>query len=144
MPTQCISELKRFEIFRNSSLFSTLWLLRNFYSCDAHYANYGKHSLNNHFQHCSHSVYQIYSVLKLFEIAVYFARFGFDEISTLVIRIMLTMANIVYIITCNIAQTVYIRIKTFWNFSKFQFVLNILAFTKFLLLWCALCQLRQT
>ena len=145
MNTQCISDLQRFEIFQNSCFFSTFWLLRNFYSCDAHHANYGKHSLNNHFQqgahsvydiysvlklfkiavccahlalrnfycgdahhanygkhsfnhhfqHCAHSVYQIESVLKVFETAFFFAHFCFYEISTLVMCIMLTMANIV-------------------------------------------------
>ena len=89
------SLLKRFETFRNCSLFCTFWLLLNFYLGDSHHANYGKHSLNHHFEHCKHSVYQIYSVLKLFEIAVYFAHFGFYEISTLVMCIMLTMAHIV-------------------------------------------------
>ena len=123
--TQCISDLQRFEIFRNSSFFSTSWLLRNFYSCDAHHANYGKHSLNNHFQQCAHSVYEIYSVLNLFKIAVFFAHICLYEISTLVMRIMLTMANIVLIIISNIAHTVYIRLKAFWNFSKLQFVLHI-------------------
>ena len=74
--TQCISDLQRFETFPNCCLFCTFWLLRNFYSCDAHHANYGKHSLNNHFQHCPHCVYEIYSVFKLFEINVCFAHFG--------------------------------------------------------------------
>ena len=37
----------------------------------------------------------IYSVLRLFEITVCFAHFGFYEISKVVMRIMLTMANIV-------------------------------------------------
>ena len=89
MRTQCISDLPRFETFRNCSLFCTFLLLRNFYSCDAHHANYGKHSLNHHLQHCAHSVYQIYSVLKLFKITVCFTHFGFYEISTPVVRIML-------------------------------------------------------
>ena len=47
------------KFFRNSRFFSIFWLLRNFYSCDAHHANYGKHSLNNHFQQCPHFVYEI-------------------------------------------------------------------------------------
>ena len=118
-------------------MFCAFWLIRNIYSGDAHDANYCKHSLNHHFQHCAHSVYQIYSVLKLFEIAVSFTHFGFYEISTLVMRIMLPMGNIVQIITFNIAYTVYIRFTAFWNFSKSLFVLDILAFTKFLLRWCA-------
>ena len=46
---------------------------------------------------------------------------GFYELSTVVMRIMLTMANIVLIIISNIAHTVYIRFKAFWNFSKLQF-----------------------
>ena len=40
-------------------------------------------------------------------------------------RIMQTMVNIVLIIISNIAHTVYIRFKVFWNFSKLQFVLHI-------------------
>ena len=122
MRTQCISDWKHFETFRNCSLFCTFLLLRNFCSCDAHHANYGKHSFKHHFQHCAHSVYQIESILKLFEIAVCFAHFCFYEISTLVMRIKLTMANIVLNIISNIAHTVYIRLKAFWNFSKLQFV----------------------
>ena len=94
-PTLCRLDLQCFPTCRNCSLFCTFLLLRNFYPCDAHHANYGKHSLNNHFQQCAHSVYEIYSVLKLFKIAVCFAHFCFCEISTLVMRIMLSMANIV-------------------------------------------------
>ena len=41
------------------------------------------------------SVYKIYTVFKLFEIADCSAHFDFFEISTPVMRIMLTMANIV-------------------------------------------------
>ena len=89
MRTQPISDWKRFETFRNCSLFSTFFLWRNFYSGDVHHANHGKHSLNHHLQHCAHSVYQIYSVLKLFKITVCFTHFGFCEIATPVVRIML-------------------------------------------------------
>ena len=70
-------------------------LSRNFYSPDPHHANHGKYSLNDHFWHGAHSVYNIYTVFKLFEIAVCSAHFDFFEISTPVMRIMLTMANIV-------------------------------------------------
>ena len=93
MRTQCISDWKRFETFRNCSLFCKFWLLRNFYSGDAHHANHGKHSLNHHLQHCAHSVYQINSVFKLFKITVCFTHFGFYKISTPVVRIMLTKAK---------------------------------------------------
>ena len=93
--TQCISDLECFETFRNCSLFWTFWVLRNFYSGDAHHALYGKHSINHHFQHCEHSVYQSFSVLKLFEIAVCFTPSAFYEISSPVMRTMLTMVNIV-------------------------------------------------
>ena len=112
-------------------------LLRNFYSPDAHHANHGKQRINHHFRHGADSVYKKYSDFKLFEIAVCFAHFDFFEISTLVIRIILTMANIVYIIISYIAHTVYIRFTLFSNFSKLQFVLHILTFSKFLLRWCA-------
>ena len=93
MRTQCISDLKRFETFRNCSLFCPFLFLRNFHSGDAHHDNYGKHSLNHHLQHCAHSFYQIYSVLKLLEITVCFIHFGFYEISTPVVRILLTKAK---------------------------------------------------
>ena len=43
----------------------------------------------------AHKVYTIYSDFKVFEIAVCFAHFDFFEISTPVMRIMLTMENIV-------------------------------------------------
>ena len=95
MCTQCIWDLQCFEIFRNSSFLSTFWLLRNFYGGDAHHSNHGKHTLNNHFRHCSHCVYEIYSVFKLFKMAVSFSPLGFYKISSMVTRIMLTMANIV-------------------------------------------------
>ena len=130
---------KAFWNFSKLQFVFTFWLLRKSYCGDAHHAIYGKHSLNHHLQHCAHSVYQIYSVLKLFKIAVCFTHFGFYEISTPVVRMMLTMANIVLIIISNIAHTVYIRLKGFWNFSKLQFALHIFVFTKFLLWWCASC-----
>ena len=56
---------------------------------------FAKHSLNHHFRHGAHSLYKIYSVFKLFEIPVCFAHFDLFEISTAVMRIMVTMANIV-------------------------------------------------
>ena len=65
-----------------------------------------QNSLNHHFQHCAHSVYQIYRVLKLFEIAVCFAHFGFYEISTPVMGSMETVVNIVEVIISDIGQTV--------------------------------------
>ena len=120
------------------------WLLRNFYSGDAHHANHADRCSNHHFRYCASCVYQIYSVFKLFEIAVCFAYFGFYEISTPVMRTMLTMPNKVYIIIFNIPQTVYIRYTTYWNFSKLFFVLHVLAFTKFQLRWCAPFQLLWT
>ena len=107
--TVCIWDLQCFETFRNCCLFWTFWHIRNIYSGDAHHANYGKRSSDNHFQHCAHSVYQILRIFKVFEIAVCFGHFGIFEISTPVMRIMLTMANVVQIIIFNIAQTVYIR-----------------------------------
>ena len=98
----CKSDLQCFQTLLNCSLFQHIWLLRNFYSGDAHYANDGKHSLNHHFRPSAHSVYKIYSVFKLFEFAICFAHFGFYEISTPVMRTMLTIANIIYI---NISNT---------------------------------------
>ena len=71
----CKSDLQCFETFRNCCLFCTFWLLRNFYSGDAHHANYDKHNLHQHFQHSVNCVYKIYSVFKLFEFAVCFCTF---------------------------------------------------------------------
>ena len=117
--TQCIEDLQCFEPFRNSCFFYTFWLFRNYNSGDAHHINYGKHSLNNHFRHSAHSVYKIYSVFKLFEFAVCFANFDFFEITTPVMRIMLTMANIVQIIISDMAHTVYINFTVFSNFRNY-------------------------
>ena len=83
----------RFTVFSNFS--KLLFVLRNYYSGGAHHVNYGKHSLNHHFRHSADSVYKIYSVFKVFEIAVCSVHFDFFEITTPVMRIMLTMANIV-------------------------------------------------
>ena len=53
------------------------------------------------------TVYKRFTVFfKLFEIAVCFAHFDFFEISTPVMRIMLSMANIVQIIISDIAHIV--------------------------------------
>ena len=95
LDTLCRLDLQCFQTFRNFCPFCAFWLIRNIYCGDAHDANYCKHSLNHDFQYWTHSVYQIYSVLKFFEIPASFPPFGFYEISTLVMHIMLTMANIV-------------------------------------------------
>ena len=79
--TLCKTPLQCFETFRNCCLFCTFWFLRNFYSGNAHCANYGERCSNHHFRHCAQFVYHIYSVFKIFEIAVCFAQFGFYEIS---------------------------------------------------------------
>ena len=137
---QIKSVLKPFEI---AVCFGTFCLVRNFYSTEAHHANYGKHSLKHHFWYCVH-LYDIYSVFKSFEIALCFAHFGFIEISTPVMRTMQTTVNVVQIIISNIPQTVNIRFTAFWHFLKLLFVFNIWAFTKFLLRWCAPFQLLWT
>ena len=116
--TVCIWDLQCFETFRNCCLFCTFRHIRNFYSGEAHHANYSKHSLNHHFQHSAQCVYETYSVLKLCQIAISFAHFSFYEISTPVRRIMLTIANIVQIIISNIAHPVFMRFTVFSKFSK--------------------------
>ena len=63
--TVCVWDLQCFETFRNCCLFCTFWLIRNFYSGEAHDVNYRKHSLNDHLQHCAHCVYDIYSICKV-------------------------------------------------------------------------------
>ena len=127
------------KLFENFSLFCAFCILRNFYSADAHHPNYGTHSLNNHFQHSGHCVYEIFSIFIVFEIAVCFAHVGSYQFSTPLIRTMLTMVNVVHISISDVENTVYIKFTVFSNFSKLQFVLDVLAFSKFLLRWCAAC-----
>ena len=88
-----------FTVFSNFSnlqfVLKIVTFFGNFYCGDAHHATYGKHGIHHHFQNGAHGVYKIYSVFKHFEIAVCSAHFDFFEFSTPVMRIMLTMANIV-------------------------------------------------
>ena len=62
--------------------------------------------------------------------------FWLYEISTTVMRTLLTMVNVVQNILSNIAHTVYITFTVFCNISKLLFVLHILDFTKFVLRSC--------
>ena len=127
-----------FTVFWNfSKLLFVLHILvsRSFYSEDAHHGNYGERCSNHNFRRWAQNAYHIYSVLKIIEITVCFAHFGFYEISTPVIRTMLTIGNVVQIIISDIAHIVFITFKVFWNFSKLLLVLHILAFPKFLLRW---------
>ena len=65
-----------FQSFPNCNLFCTFFLLRNFYSSDAHHANNGEDFSSPHFRYCTLWVDEIYSVFTLFEIAVFFSTFG--------------------------------------------------------------------
>ena len=137
---QCVYEIYSvFIVFEIAVCFCTFWLIRNFYSGEAHHGNYCKHSLNDHFQHWAHFVYDIYSICKVIEMAVCFAHIGLFEIWTAMILTMLAMVNVVQIIISDIAHSVYLRFTVFWNFSKLLFVLHILAYSKFLLRWGASC-----
>ena len=106
--TLCISDLKHFQNFRNSSLFSTFCFFGYLNSADSHHASYGERCSNHHFQHCAQCVYEISTIFKVCEIAVCFAHFGLFEISTPVMSNMLTMANILWMIITNIAHILYI------------------------------------
>ena len=123
MRTLCIWHLQYLESFRNGCLFCTYWLIRNLNCAHSHHASYGERCSNHHFQHWAQFVYEIYSVFKVLEIAVCFAHFGLFEISTPVMRNMLTIANIVLMIITNISHTVYIydfkHFTSFPNFSLF-------------------------
>ena len=131
--TVCIWDLQCLETFQNCCLFSTFWLIRNFYYGHEQHVNYCKHILNDHYQHCAHCAYDIYSIFKVFEMAVCFAHIGLFEIWTALILTMLAMVNVVQIIISDIAHSVYLRFTVFWNFSKLLFVLHILAYSTFLL-----------
>ena len=71
--------------------------------------------------------------------AVCFAHIVLFEIWTALILTMLAMVNVVQIIILVIAHSVYLRLTVFWNFSKLLFVLDILAYSQFLLRWAASC-----
>ena len=91
---QCVSEIYSvLKLFENCCLFCIFWHIRNFYSGDTHHANYGKRSLDHHFQHCAHSLSQILRIFKVFKLTVFFAHFASGEISTPEMRNMLNMAN---------------------------------------------------
>ena len=133
--TVCIWDLQCLETLRNWYLFCTFWLIRNFYSGHEEHVNYGKHSLNDHYQHCAHCAYDIYSIFKVFEIAVCFAHFGLFEIWTAPILTIQAMVKVVQFIISTIAHSVYMRFTVFSKFSKLLFVLHIFLFSKFELRW---------
>ena len=135
----CIWDLQCFQSFRNCCLFCTFWLIRNFNSGHEQHVNYGKHSLNDHYQHCAHCAYDIYSIFKVFEMALCFVHFGRFEIWTALILTILAMVNVVQFIISNIAHSVYMRFTVFSKFSKLLVFLHILAYSKFLLRWGASC-----
>ena len=117
-----ISLLQCFATFRNCCLFCTFWFLRSFYSDDAEHGNYGEHCSNHHFRRWAHFVHHIYSVLKLFEIAVCFPHFGFYEVSTLMMRTMVTMVNVVQMIISDLEQTLYITFTVFENYRNYSLI----------------------
>ena len=120
--THCVHEIYQcFHTFRNCCLFSTFGLIPKFCCGGSPQANYGKHSINYHFQHCAHYVYEIYSVFELLEIAACFAHFGFLKIWTPLILTMLAMVNVVQIIISNIAH----RFRNCCLFCKFLGIFEI-------------------
>ena len=92
----------------------------------------------------AHTVYITFTVFWTFRNCCFFCTFWFLEASTPMMRTMVTMVNIVQIITSDVEHTMYITFTAFWKLSKLQFVLHILAFTKFLLRWRAPCKLWWT
>ena len=141
--TQCILDLQRFETFRNCCLFCTFWHLRNFYCGDAHHANYGKHSLNHHFQYWTHSGYQIYSVLKFFEIPVSFPPFAFRNFNSCDAH---HANNGKHSLNNHFQQCSHFVYEIYSVLKLFKIAVCFahLAFTKFVLWWCASCWLWQT
>ena len=110
--TRSILHLQCFQTFRNCCLFCTFWLIRNFYSVDAHHAYYGL------------LLFCKFWVVRNFNSAdSHHATYG-ERCSNH---------------HSDIGHMVYITFIVFSNFSKLQFVLDILGCTKFLLCWCASC-----
>ena len=148
MRTLCIWDLQCFQSFRNCCLFCTFWLIRNFYSGHEQHVNYGKHSLNDHYQHCAHcaETFTVFSKcrsdlqdIQSFRNSCLFCTSCFLDIWTPLILTMLAMVNVVQINISNIAQSVYMRFTLSLKFAKLPFVLNILAYSKFLLRSWATC-----
>ena len=65
-----------FQSFPNCNLFCTFFLLRNFYSSDAHHGNNGEDFSSPHFRYCTLWVDEIYSVFTIFETAASFLHLG--------------------------------------------------------------------
>ena len=73
----------------------------------------------------AHTVYMRFKVFWTFSKLLFVGLIlTFFEITTPVMRILLAMANIVYIVISDIAHTMYIGFTVFWNFSKLLFVLH--------------------
>ena len=144
MRTQCISDLQRFETFRNCCFFCKFCILRNLYSGNAHHPNYGKHSLNDHFLHCANSLYHFLSFLQISKFQLVLHIFPFTKFQ---LRF------------CALCQQWWTSFKSsfpilhtlcrwdlpvFSHFSNLLFVFHIWDNSQILLRWCATSWLWQT
>ena len=112
------------------------WLIRNIYSGDAHHANYWKDSLNHHFQYCT----QCISDLQRFEIfrnSSFFSTFwllrNFYSCDAHHANYGKHSFNHHFQQSAHSVYEIYSVLKPF----KIAVCFTHLAFTKFLLRWCA-------
>ena len=109
----CISDFQRFETFWNCCLFCTFGLFAKFLVRWCAPCLLWQTMFRSSFP-ILRTMYMRFAVLSnLSKLLVCFAHFGFYEISTPVMRTMLTMVNVVQIIISDIAQTVYIKFTMF-------------------------------
>ena len=142
MLSLCKSDLQCFQTLRNCSLFRHIWVLRNFYSGNAHHANYGKQCLDHHFRYCAQCIWDLqccqtfrncwlfctFRLLRNFYSAdAHHANHG-ERCSD---------HHFWYCESC-----VY-QIYSVFKLFEIPVCLHILAFTKFLLWWCAPCSQCQ-
>ena len=115
-----------------------IWVLRNFYCGDAHHAIYGKHSLNNHFQHCPHCIgdlqcFQTFQNGRYFFTSWLLRNFYYGDAHHANYGKHSWNNHFQHCSDC--VWEIYRVFKVF----EIAVFLHLLAFTKFLLWWCASC-----
>ena len=126
------------EAFDIAVCFCIFLRLRNIYSGDAHHTNYGKHSLNHHFRHFANCMWdsQCFQTVRN---NIWFCTFW------LLRNFNFSDAN--HSNYCELCINHHFfhcahwvnKIYSVFKLSNLQFVLHILAFTKFLVRWCVPC-----
>ena len=127
IPQTVYMKFTAFETFRNCCLFWTFGLLRNFYSGDAHHANYDKHSLNHHFRYSAHCIWDLQCFQTFWNCSLFCTfRLLRNSYSGDAHHEKYAKHSIHHHLQ-HCAHCVY-QISTFWSFSKLVFVFLHLGF----------------